>query len=344
MPAFKVTKGLRISFQVLIPTAFLLASSPAVNAVAVDPGTSLQASTSAARPPDRAGYFKTRAVGSWRDLPSGRRCAERVHRSAWEPRPDNAVPNSVKPKARRVHEAFAARPVAIDKAYPRRWDTWLLQRVSGRFTGTTDEILQWAACKWGLSDNVMRAVAVRESTWFQYDVYPDGRCVEHYSCGDVVEGPTFDTTSFCRELARFGRDYQTDYGPGTCPRTFGITGVMAWQDPAWGALPGNQNGTFPFSRESTAFAADYLASQLRGCYEGWQWWLSNTGTRDYGSGRLWGCVGAWYAGEWRTEEALAYIDRVRGELRSRTWLAPKWADLRPPCHTAYGCPGGIRPE
>jgi hypothetical protein len=340
MPVFNVTKGLSFFLTVLISPLLFISATLSAGAVAVEEEPRFDASSVEGPPPDPAGYFRTRAVGSWQDLPSGRRCAERVHRSDWEPRPDNAVPNSFMPMPRRVHQAFAARPVAIENAYPPVWDTWLLQRVSGRFTGTTDEIFQWAACKWGLRDNVIRAVAVRESTWYQYDVYADGRCVEHYSCGDVIEEPTSETTEFCEELARYGRDYQTDYGPGICPRTFGITGVMSWQPPAWGEMPGNQNGTFPFNRRSTAFAADYLASQLRGCYEGWQWWLSNTGTRDYEAGRLWDCVGAWYAGEWRSEEALGYIDRVKTELRARTWLEPGWAEVRPACHPTYGCPVG----
>ena len=79
-------------------------------------------------------------------------------------------------------------------------------------------------------------------------------------------------------------------------------------------MPGNQNGTFPFNRRSTAFAADYLACQLRGCLEGWQTWLVNTGTGTYRPGALWGCVGAWYAGEWRSAEAVGYVERVRAEL------------------------------
>lgn len=302
-------------------------------------------------PPPAAGYFRTRAVGSWDRLPSGRRCTARVHRSAWEPRPDNAVPNSRMPRAKRVHAAFAARPVAIENAYEPRWDTWLLQRVSGRFTGTTDEIFQWAACKWGIADNVLRAVAVRESTWYQYDVYPDGSCVLHYSCGDVVVPPDPSdpeyaakyaaNVEFCTGLAAYGRDYQLDYAPGVCPRTFGITGVMSWQAPSWGHMPGNQNGTFPFNVRSTAFAVDYLASQLRGCHEGWEWWLGNTGTRTYEAGRLWGCVGAWFAGEWRSEEALGYISRVKAELRARTWLQPEWPEVRPPCDPILGCPQGL---
>ena len=38
-------------------------------------------------------------------------------------------------------------------------------------------------------------------------------------------------------------------------------------------MPDNQNGTFPFNRDSTAFALDYLGAFLRGCQEGWVHWL-----------------------------------------------------------------------
>lgn len=31
--------------------------------------------------------------------------------------------------------------------------------VDGNYRGTTDEIIQWAAAKWGLNTNLMRAVA-----------------------------------------------------------------------------------------------------------------------------------------------------------------------------------------
>jgi hypothetical protein len=38
-------------------------------------------------------------------------------------------------------------------------------RINGNFTGTTDEILQWAACKWGIDEDIVRAQAVQESYW-----------------------------------------------------------------------------------------------------------------------------------------------------------------------------------
>src|SRR5262249_31841624 len=161
------------------------------------------------------------------------------------------------------------------------WDSWLLQRVNGQFQGTTDEIFQWAACKWGLPDNLLRAIAVRESGWNQYQTQPSGRCVEKRGCGDVFPAADASTRVYCNALTRLGGyDYQKDYGPGICPKTFSIVGVMDWQAPAWGRMPDNQNGTFPFNRDSTAFAVDYLAAHLRGCYEGWERWLGQTGTRN----------------------------------------------------------------
>lgn len=292
-------------------------------------------------PPPQQGWFHLQPVGAWRTLPGDRRCAALVHHSTWEPRPTNAVANHFVYRPARVHASFRARPVAVDKSYAPRWDTWLLQRVSGHHKGTTDENIQWAACKWGLPDNVLRAVAVRESTWYQDDTYAgSGRCVMDYGCGDLMAEETPDSIVYCAAISQYGHDYREDYAPATgiCPRTFGIVGVMSWQAPAWGALLDNQNGTFPFNHKSTAFALDYLGSQLRGCYEGWEWWLRNTGTGDYRRGQLWGCVGAWYSGDWRSSAADDYISRVHAELARRTWLTREFRDYSPPCDPSYGCP------
>jgi autotransporter family porin len=38
-----------------------------------------------------------------------------------------------------------------------------MDRVTGNFTGTTDEIIQWAAHKWGIDEDVVRSVATAES-------------------------------------------------------------------------------------------------------------------------------------------------------------------------------------
>lgn len=299
-------------------------------------GTSSAGDHSPDRPPPPGGYFETLPAGSWRDLPGDRRCAERVRRSAWEPRPDNVLPNHRRPDPAAVRRAFRERPRATQGAYAEQWDRWLLPRVSGQFTGTTDEVLQWAACKWGVADNVLRAVAVRESGWYQYQVYPDGSCVVGSGCGDLFEEVPRSARRYCTQVAASFSVRAREAVQEHCPRTFSILGVMAWHDPQWGRMPGNQNGTFPFTVDSTAFAADYYGAFVRGCLEGWVRWLANTGA--YQPGDLGGCLGAWYAGAWDSVEARDYRARVAAEAQARTWLDSDWVRSSLPCSPDRGCP------
>ena len=193
------------------------------------------------------------------NLPGDRACARRVHESAWEPRPDNQGPNHRMPNRTKVHRAFR-RPVAVGGAYHRRWDTWLMPRVTGQHTGTTDENIQWAACKWGISDNLLRAMAVRESTWYQYQSRP--RPAGASATGVAATWSTEATPATLATALRIEQPTGTTTSATTaramCPKTFSIIGVMSWQDPEWGTMRANQNGTFPFNRNSTAFALDYL--------------------------------------------------------------------------------------
>ena len=125
-------------------------------------------------PPDRDGYFATLPAGAWKRLPGDAACARRVRLSTWEPRPSNAAANQTRPKAEEVRGSFFWRPRGNGRSYDRLFNTWLLPRVSGQHTGTTDENIQWAACKWGISDNVLRAMAAAESTWYQVCVMRTG--------------------------------------------------------------------------------------------------------------------------------------------------------------------------
>jgi hypothetical protein len=76
-----------------------------------------------------------------------------VHRSPWEPRTDNGATRYRMPTGSqlRVFWAQSQMPYA--------------RYVTGHFAGTTDEILQWAAYKWGFSPDLLRAVASLESWW-----------------------------------------------------------------------------------------------------------------------------------------------------------------------------------
>lgn len=94
-------------------------------------------------------------------LPSDATAASRVRRPPWEPRPENARANRTVPTRDELRRFFAA-----NGSWGRCGDR-LKARVTGNFRGTTDEIVQWASWKWGINEDVLRAVAERESDWRQ---------------------------------------------------------------------------------------------------------------------------------------------------------------------------------
>lgn len=109
----------------------------------------------------------TRPVGS--PALSDAEAASRVRRSPWEPRPQNFTANHTVPTDAEL-QAFRAAQAALDA-----WNVNpYAQQVTGQFTGTTDEIIQWAAWKWGIDEDVIRAQATAESWWKQDGVGQDG--------------------------------------------------------------------------------------------------------------------------------------------------------------------------
>jgi len=163
-----------------------------------------------------------------------------------------------------------------------RWNTQIMPRVTGNFTGTTDEIIQWAACKWGFDEDIVRAVAVGESSWRMSQL------------GDYRDDP-----------AKCAPGYGTP-----CPTSFGMMQVK------WTAHP----ATYPLSKQSTAFNIDYILAVRRGCFEGYETWLSKYG--GYRAGDQWGCVGRWYSGKWHDAAADDYITRRKADLVDRAWARP----------------------
>jgi hypothetical protein len=84
-------------------------------------------------------------------------------RHAREVRPDNATANHTVPTGQQLTNFRSASPKQPYTSH-----------VSGNFVGSTDEIIQWAAWKWGVDEDVMRAVAVTESHWRQDTVGDNG--------------------------------------------------------------------------------------------------------------------------------------------------------------------------
>lgn len=160
-------------------------------------------------------------------LPSGEECARRVVRHAREPRPSNATANAATPG-----------PVVLPP-WPDYWNPIvnrvLVPRVDGAYAGTTEDIIDWGACKWGMDPELIRAVAWTESSWYQS------------KAGDVEEE---------QRLCAGG-----DVAP--CPTSFGLLQIKHIYRP----------GSYPLSRQSTSFNVDYGLAVIRGCYEGWVLYL-----------------------------------------------------------------------
>lgn len=100
-------------------------------------------------------------------LPSGVECASRVRKTTWEPRPQNTPKNQyipVKGTDFTIVSYNGSNNGIWIGDHPQRANV-LQNRLDGNFTGTTDEILQWAACKWGVDEDSVRAQAVVESNW-----------------------------------------------------------------------------------------------------------------------------------------------------------------------------------
>jgi hypothetical protein len=93
---------------------------------------------------------------------SDARAARLVHRSRFEPRRANA-PATHRTPSRSQLAAFRA---GSDMPYA--------HFVTGHFTGTTDEVIQWAARKWGFRPDLLRAVATQESWWRMSTVGDNG--------------------------------------------------------------------------------------------------------------------------------------------------------------------------
>lgn len=117
--------------------------------------------------PGGSGQFTTLTSGS--SLPSDSECAAQVAYSSWEPRPQNDTANHTTPTSSEL-DSVANASVSADGGAPASY----FARVTGNFTGTTDEILQWGACKWGFDVNVVRAIAANESWWRQSADGDDG--------------------------------------------------------------------------------------------------------------------------------------------------------------------------
>jgi hypothetical protein len=255
----------------LATLACVAASAPA--------GSALAANLPAPVGPGRgSGVFQTVPPGG--ALPDDGTCAARVTPTP-EYEPGNRAANSTAGTIRLPATFFDS--TSHD---PRAQG--VAARVTGAYTGTTDEILQWAACKWGIDENLVRAQAQTESSLRQ-----------------AMKSDWTRDAAKCAPGHRLG----TDGRAKQCPESFGILQVRYQFF----------EGAFPDAITSTAFNADTTYAVWRACFEGYEGWLADYSAEGhpYAPGDVWGCIGRWYSGEFYGETAQRYIDCVRGIVEGR---------------------------
>ncbi len=256
-------------------------------------------------------YFSTLSPGA--SLPSDATCASEI---PWEPEmvSANSGTNATKPTSSQL-SSYRSHGYGADVFN----GSWAYSRVDGQYSGTTDMIFRWAACKWGIDEDLVRAVATTEVwRWNQ----PQSGGDERTSYSQCVNG---GFTSLW--------DYQCT---NCCYQSWSIfqtKAVYNWQ-------------TWPMLVDSTAFAADYHFASMRACldgdispyFSGRPGHNGHTYSGDVASGNintmLWGCVGFHYSGDWydgtSSSGAIWYINYVKAALSQKSWKTRwpfvKWPD------------------
>jgi autotransporter family porin len=202
------------------------------------------------------------------------------------PAPENRPQNTL------ANHSVPPDPSAVDWgtgfAY---WKDFIADRnhVTGNYTGTTDEILQWVSCKWGIDVDIVRADAVVESAWYQSTV------------GDNCGVPGEASYGL---LQVKNKDCSGNWVHGGWPYTQNDSALGV---DLWGAqLRACFDGAF-YNGGQWLYHGQTIAQVIAQHGE------------DYA---LWGCLGSWYSGVWYDSGAQAYIAKVQADYQSKPWLKP----------------------
>ncbi len=146
--------------RILVP-AILLASGtvfPVLRATA-QPAPAASVSTAAVSTGAAAKpvYFHTLPPGA--KLPSGAQCRKLVNKT-----PEREIKAMNRPYNRRTGQKVGKNFFTGDSP---KANARIAPRINGAYTGSTIDILRWAACKWGIDQDIVFAQAAVESWWRQ---------------------------------------------------------------------------------------------------------------------------------------------------------------------------------
>jgi hypothetical protein len=192
------------------------------------------------------------------------------------------------------------------------------QRVDGQYTGSTDMMMRWAACKYGIDEDVVRAQGWIESGWLQGGAGDKGT-----SQSVCVQGSF--TALWNTTISEPGGS--TVSCPNCCYQSWSL-----WQTKVY-----YEWMTWPEIMQSTAFAADYRYADQRACMDGayTSYFASSTkqpntyaaDIANYQSNPdttntdrvLWGCIGMHYSGHWYDSGAQTYINAAQSAMLTQPW-------------------------
>jgi len=154
---------------------------------------------------------------------------------------------------------------------------------------STDDLIQWAAHKWGIPEDWIRAQTWFESLW------------RMNSYGDLTEVPA---------------DWYWQYPPQARAAGSRVWESMGVSQIRW-TPTGISLGTQYLRWRSTAFNLDYLGATIRFYYDGRCPWCGP----GYRAGQKWNSIAAWFRDDpWNGPRQRWYIKRVKTVLQHRDWI------------------------
>ena len=151
-------------------------------------------------------------------------------------------------------------PTASQLAYFRAHDSsmpaWYRNRIDGRYRGSTNQIIEWAALKWGFDPQLLRAVGAVES-WWHMDTVGDGGYayglfqidVRYHCCQGLAENDSAFNADYYGAILRSYYD-----GAQTWLNTVGGNGARYSAHNLWGSV-----GYWAAGRWETATGANYVS-------------------------------------------------------------------------------------
>jgi len=210
--------------------------------------------------------------------------------------------------------------------------------IDGAYGGTTDNIIRVYACKWGIEENYLRAVAWLETRWHQ-------DCAEAHGGVGCSEGGDLNNPGGCTT----GLPITSITPNGQFCQLQGFGGLIyPNQYDSWSIMQNKvyyEWMTWPMMQQSTPFAVDFTAAEIRACVDGDKYTyfsiLNSAAATDYqnavnaaktnpnGASKVsgltnlqylaYGCVDTHYSGAWYEGILDFYLNEFDDALNNAPW-------------------------